>query len=134
MTVSELKKRLMEQISPSEEDALRRGTGSLCISSFNRDVCLRLAEDEKEDLSEVSSEKIEALEKELSEYLDTYMQEKPEGHKWIIIACEYLTFAQRLPMHPQSAAKWTEKDGSYYCPSMEPGSITCSCCVCSPAP
>jgi uncharacterized protein (UPF0305 family) len=58
------------------------------------------------------------------------MADRPEGHKWIILACLYLTFAERLPMHPQSAAKWIEKDGRFYCRYMEEDSVTCRYCMC----
>ena len=116
MTANELKNTLKERISPQEAEALRRGTEGLCIGKFNRDVCLRLLGDCRDDSSEVPAEKILALEKELTDYLNTYMQDRPEGHKWIIMACEYLTYIERLPMHPQHAAKWTKKDGNYYCP------------------
>ena len=116
---------------------LKSGGKGLCISSFNRDVCLRLLDYDRSGSfcgsagsSPVPQEKIEKLEAELRDYLNEYMQDRPEGHKWIIIACLYLTFAEHLPMHPQQAAKWVEKDGRYYCPSMAPESITCSCCMC----
>ena len=132
MTANDLKNTLKERISTQDAEALRCGTEGLCISGFNREVCLRLLDDGSEDSAPVPAEKIIALEKELTDYLNTYMQDRPEGHKWIIMACEYLTYIERLPMHPQHAAKWTEKDGNYYCPNMEPESLTCSCCVCRP--
>ncbi len=65
-----------------------------------------------------------------SRYVVRYMKDKPEGHKWIILACLYLTFVEHLPMHPQHAAGWIEKDGRYYCPHMVPDSITCRYCMC----
>ena len=129
MTAAEFWKSLRNQISPQEEKALISGKG-LCISVFNRDVCLRLLENGCLGGGPVSSEKAERLAAELRDYLNEYMKDKPEGHKWIILACLYLTFLEHLPMHPQSAAKWTEKDGRYFCPSMEPDSITCSYCMC----
>ena len=131
MTAGELKEKLKKQISLEEAEKLRSGGESLCISSFNRDVCLRLLDNCSDEDTMVSDEKIDALESELKDYLNIYMQDRPEGHKWIIIACEYLTFIEHKPMHPQSAAKWTEKDGKYYCPGMQPDSITCRCCMCN---
>ena len=130
MTVDELKKDLVLRISEQEADALRRGTESFYISPFNRDVCLRLLDDAKTDRSLVFEAKVRELESELTDYLNEYMQDKPEGHKWIIIACLYLTFAEHLPMHPQAAAKWTERDGRFFCPNMVPESITCGYCMC----
>ena len=129
MTVSEFKTKLAGQISAEEESALRRGAG-LCISDFNRSVCLRLLDSECTDDSPVSLSDAEELSADLEAYLKEYMQDKPAGHKWIILACLYLTFVEHLPMHPQHAAKWVEKDGRYYCPSMEPDSITCRYCMC----
>ena len=153
MTVTEFTAQLKERISPQEAEQLRNGTDGLCISAFNRDVCLRLLDAEiprgtvdrdsadracpkspkntaDSDSAAIDPADVAALEADLSAYLNEYMEDRPEGHKWIILACLYLTFAERLPMHPQSAAKWVEKDGRYYCPSMAPESITCKYCMC----
>ena len=129
MTVSELKDQLASQISSAEAEALRNG-GELSINDFNRKVCVRLLDNECADETAVPAERIEHLKKELSDYLKQYMADKAEGHKWIILACLYLTYVERLPMHPQSEATWIEKDGKYYCAAMVPESITCSSCVC----
>ncbi len=129
MTVSELKKELASQISSAEAEALRSG-GALTINDFNRNVCVRLLDNDCTDDSPVPAGRIESLKKELSDYLKQYMAEKPEGHKWIILACLYLTYVERKPMHPQTAATWIERDGKYYCAAMVPESITCSSCVC----
>lgn len=135
MTVTEFTAQLKARISPREAEQLRNGTDGLCISAFNRDVCLRLLDDipgvtVDRDFAVIDPTDAAALEADLSAYLNEYMADRPEGHKWIILACLYLTFAERLPMHPQSAAKWVEKDGRYYCPSMAPESITCKYCMC----
>ena len=136
MTVTEFTAQLKERIGPEEAEQLRNGTEGLCISAFNRDVCLRLLDADIPGVTvdrynaDVDPTDAAALEADLSAYLNEYMADRPEGHKWIILACLYLTFAERLPMHPQSAAKWVEKDGRYYCPSMAPESITCKYCMC----
>ena len=137
MDTSEFIKQLKERISPREAALLRKGTDGLCISTFNRDVCLRLLDAEISTVggtgcaaAEFDPADAARLEADLTAYLNEYMADKPEGHKWIILACLYLTFAERLPMHPQSAAKWVEKDGRYYCPSMAPESVTCGYCMC----
>ena len=135
MTVTEFTAQLKARISPREAEQLRNGTDGLCISAFNRDGCLRLLDDipgvtVDRDFAVIDPTDAAALEADLSAYLNEYMADRPEGHRWIILACLYLTFAERLPMHPQSAAKWVEKDGRYYCPSMAPESITCKYCMC----
>ena len=129
MTTSEFKKSLADQISPEEAEALRSGSG-LYINDFNRAVCSRILDPGKPDDSQVSQEDASLLRADLTDYLNKYMQDRPEGHKWIILACLFLTFVEHLPMHPQYAAKWIERDGKYYCPNMEPGSITCRYCMC----
>lgn len=134
MTVSEYKKSLAGEISEKEAAALRSGGSGLCISDFNRSVCLRLLDNECTDESSVSLADARELRKDLEDYLAEYMQDRPEGHKWIILACLQLTFVDRLPMHPQHAANWTEKDGRYYCSHMVPESITCRYCMCEPMP
>ncbi|MBO4862279.1 MAG: hypothetical protein J5535_05235 [Firmicutes bacterium] len=129
MTAREFKKTLADRISSEEAAALSSGA-ELCISDFNRAVCLRILEPGQCGEGSVSPEDADLLEKDLADYLNKYMQEKPEGHKWIILACLYLTFVERVPMHPQQAAKWVMNDGRYRCPSMAPDSITCRYCVC----
>ena len=129
MTAAEFHKSLTARITDDEAEALRRGEG-LFISEFNRAVCLRLLEAKRPGDSPVSAEKAARLEAELREYLEKYMPDHPDGHKWIILACLYLTFAERLPMHPQAAAKWIERDGRYFCPSMEPDGLICRYCMC----
>ena len=137
MTVAEFTEQLKNRIGPEEAALLRKGTDGLCISAFNRDVCLRLLDAEvstaggdSATAGDVDPTDAAKLESDLSAYLNEYMADRPEGHKWIILACLYLTFAERLPMHPQTAAKWVEEDGRYYCPSMAPESVTCGYCVC----
>ena len=130
MTEYELKEDLRAGITPDEASALKNGGEGLCISAFNREVCVRLMVDESIGGGTVSAENVEALKEDLRNYLAEYMADRPEGHKWIIIACLYLTFIERLPMHPQKAAGWIEKDGKFYCPSMAPESITCGYCMC----
>ena len=129
MEAKEFRQKLKDEISAEEAAALRSGSG-LYISNFNRNVCLRLLEGDSSYTGDVPLEKAEALSAELSAYLNEFMQDHPEGHKWIVLSCLYLTFVEHLPMHPQAAAKWVEKDGRYFCPSMAGDSLTCSCCVC----
>ena len=141
MTVAEFTGQLKKRISPEEAAMLRKGTDGLCVSEFNRDVCLRLLDAEISTPGEsgaktsagggaVDPDDAARLEADLESYLNEYMADRPEGHKWIILACLYLTFAERLPMHPQSAAKWIEKDGRFYCRYMEEDSVTCRYCMC----
>ena len=129
MTAAEFHKSLGARITADEAESLRRGEG-LFISEYNRSVCLRLLEADRFDGGPVPPEEVARLEAELRAYLDQYMPDRPDGHKWIILACLYLTFVERLPMHPQAAAKWIERDGRYFCPSMEPDGIICGYCVC----
>ncbi|MBQ9826796.1 MAG: hypothetical protein IJM61_06420 [Firmicutes bacterium] len=141
MTVAEFTGQLKKRISPEEAALLRKGTDGLCVSAFNRDVCLRLLDAEISMSGEsgtknstgrdaVDPDDAARLEADLASYLNEYMADRPGGHKWIILACLYLTFAERLPMHPQSAAKWIEKDGRFYCRYMEEDSVTCRYCMC----
>ena len=78
----------------------------------------------------MSEESVRELTEDLEKYLAEYLADHPEGHKWIIIACLYLTFAEGLPMHPQHAAKWQKTASGYVCPHKVEDSITCRYCVC----
>ena len=57
------------------------------------------------------------------------MPECPEGHKWIYIACVYLTFIEKLPMHPQTVTGWVERDQAFFCPAHSGKDSVCECCV-----
>ena len=133
MTKYELKEKLRAGITAEEASDLKNGGSELCINAFNREVCLRLLDDESRDGGTVCGGKVRTLEDDLKDYLSRYMKDRPDGHKWIITACLYLTFIEQLPMHPQKAAGWIEKDGEYYCPNMVPESITCTYCMCEKA-
>ena len=48
----------------------------------------------------------------------------------IYIACVYLTFIEKLPMHPQTATGWVERDQAFFCPAYSGKDSVCECCVC----
>lgn len=133
MTVNELMKMLRARISPEEEALLRDGRG-LTINEHNRSTALELLSAPPME-GEVPEEEIGRLEGVLTGYLTEMLPEKPEAWKWIILACIYLSYAARRPMHPIEAAKIQvrEEQGEtvYYCPLRSPEEDTaCRFCVC----
>ncbi len=58
----------------------------------------------------------------LRDYLTEYMAEQPEGWKYIILACLYLTFLSEWPMHPidRLGIRVTEGGTVYECPQKSP--------------
>ena len=134
MQVQELQNKLMEAITTDEWNRLKHGDSSLIISSFNRDVLLSTKNAPVENF-EIDIKSVYNLKEALQRYLDIYMADCPIGHKWIIIACIYLTFVQKRPMHPQQATHWkciaTSEKTKYVCPCKDTGTNSvCSYCVC----
>ena len=130
MTQAEFHAYLAARISPGEAECLRRGGEGLCISRFNAEVCRRLLDADGPGGGTVSQEGAASLEAALRDYLDQYLPDRPEGHKWIVLACLYLSFVERLPMHPREAVHWIERGGRYFCPAREPDGTVCRFCVC----
>ena len=133
------KKQLLEQlaghISDEERVALEGDGRELVISSYNRATVLKLLSMKENGVDRgpitVETDLVDGFKRELEEYLDRYMREQPEGHKWIILSCLFLTFIMREPMHPQEIVRWERLGDLYRCPSreMQAGSL-CRWCVC----
>lgn len=117
--------KICDMISPAEWDALR-DDAIPGISRYNRATLLRmLAEDPQLD-DEAGAEVLRAA---LQDYLNRYMPDRPEAHKWVILPCLYLAFAAREPMHPREIVGWQRVDGVYRCPARDEAGI-CRWCVC----
>ena len=155
-------KELVEQITHAEWDALDRCDPSLTINNHNReallemralcmatdpaeapkepthpelDVDLEAADEHTQPEPEVDLEAAENLALSLQEYLDEYMSDNPEGHKWIVLASLYLAFVARRPLHPidRAGVLIEQLNGStiYRCPLKVSGdNPICDACVC----
>ena len=155
-------KELVEQITHAEWDALDRCDPSLTINNHNReallemralymapgtaeaakepthpelDVDLEAADEHTHPEPEVDLEAAENLARYLQEYLDEYMPDAPEGHKWIVLASLYLAFVAHRPLHPidRAGVVVEQLDGRtiYRCPLKVPGdNPICDACVC----
>jgi len=162
MNRREFCKELVGQITHAEWDALDRCDPSLTINNHNReallemralcmapdtaeaakepthpelDVDLEAADEHTQTEPEVDVEAAENLARYLQEYLDEYMTDNPEGHKWIVLASLYLAFVARRPLHPidRAAVVVEQLDGRsiYRCPLKVPGdNPICDACVC----
>lgn len=135
MTVSRSKylDGLKSRVSEEERHGLEYG-GISHISDFNRETILRMLNDAGDSTGAVDAECAEGLESALGSYLETYMADRPDWHKWIILSCLYLSQIVREPLHPQQVAGWRREGGVCYCNAREdvPGSI-CKWCVCRSA-
>lgn len=128
MTRNDLLNDLRGQISPAEREALRDNTVQN-ISRYNRMTLLRILECEEQDDGRVDAGRAEALHTALREYLNRYMPDTPEAHKWIILSCLFLAFVAMEPLHSQAIVGWEKTEGGYLCPSREEGGV-CRWCVC----
>lgn len=162
MNTREFCKELGGQITHTEWDALDRCDPSLTINNHNReallemralcmapdtaeaakepthpelDVDLEAADEHTHPEPEVDLEAAENLARYLQEYLDEYMPDAPEGHKWIVLASLYLAFVARRPLHPIDRAgvvvEQLNRRTIYRCPLKVPGdNPICDACVC----
>ena len=162
MNTREFCKELVGQITHAEWDALDRCDPSLTINNHNReallemralcmatdpaeapkepthpelDVDLEAADEHTQPEPEVDLEAAENLARYLQEYLDEYMPDAPEGHKWIVLASLYLAFVARRPLHPidRAGVLIEQLNGStiYRCPLKVSGdNPICDACVC----
>ena len=133
MTRSELLKMMKSRITDEERGLLAAGEG-IIINKFNRHNVLRLLSlnDHFEGSDEyLGNSDVYTLKDSLQSYLEQYMAEQPEAHKWIIISCLFQTFIAKEPMHPQTSTNWTDVGGHIKCPAYDPseGSL-CKWCVC----
>ena len=128
MNTDELLFLLRAQITPAERNALRDNTVAH-ISRYNRDTLLRMLDMEEPAPALVDTGRAKALHAALQDYLDRYMPEAPEAHKWIILVCLFLALVAREPMHPKAIVGWEQAGGDYFCPAREEGGI-CQFCVC----
>ena len=127
-------KQLRAQVSEEERMDLENDD-IILISSYNRATMLRLLHESDVEGGTVDTRRAEELRQALEAYLDRYMAEYPQGHKWIILCCLFLAMVAREPMHPQMMTGWRKQDGAYYCRAREEqeGSV-CRWCVCRPMP
>ena len=71
----------------------------------------------------VDTGRAKALHAALQDYLDRYMPEAPEAHKWIILAYLFLALVAREPMHPKAIVGWEQAGCDYICPVREEGGV-----------
>ena len=155
MDTIELCKSLCKRITPEEWHALECADSKLYINDHNRLALLEMREvgegsnganlnsrvvlgGESETGGDIDTSDAAALEDALQVFLDEYMAEASEGHKWIILASLYLTYVAKRPMHPieRAGVVVEERDGHtvYLCPNKVPGdNPICDACVCVPA-
>lgn len=129
------KQALTEHISPGEWTLLAREDCSLTIGDFNRRALLRLRRWEP-GRGSISDSEAARLHLSLQRYLNRYMADRPEGHKWIILASLFLRFGEGVPLHPQELTGWaaapSEAGIGYVCPWHGGADSVCACCVCLP--
>lgn len=139
---------LVNRVTPEEWALLERDDSPLLVNDHNRNALLEMRDvvlrntDASNSVGvwqqrEIDIAKAAALERELQAYLDEYMSEAPEGHKWIILASLYLTFVAKRPMHPveRVGVSVVQRDGHtvYRCPAKVPGdNPICDNCICEP--
>ena len=124
--------RLKGGITPAERAALVGDGHGLVLSRYNRATLSRmLAMDACPEGPPVSSASLSAMEAALRDYLDRYMPDQPEAHRWIVLSCLFLAFVVQEPLHPQAVVGWRIVEGRYACPAREiSGDSLCRWCAC----
>lgn len=131
MHKEELRQALLAKISEQEWLALEEN--ALPLNAFNRSVILQMRESKAPRDEAVPISAVRALHESLAAYLQQYMSECSQGHKWIELACIYLAYIKRIPMHPQVAAHWEKTADGYRCPMHAGADTLCSHCACKKA-
>lgn len=132
MTNFELLKHLKKQIDKDEWEALADG-GSLPVSHANRAILLEMSDFEPPVCKCIPDHKVARLKGLLSAYLQEYMADRSDWHKWIIMVCLFRAFVAEEPLHPREAVNYrierTPAGVLYYCPVKETGEENiCSFC------
>ena len=144
MNTIEFCKELASRITQAEWDALERWDPSLTINGHNRMALLEMramcsadgqASRQAQPWPDVDLDAAENLAHYLQEYLDEYMSDAPEGHKWIVLASLYLAYVAHRPLHPieRTAVSVERVEGAtiYRCPLKIPGdNPICDACIC----
>lgn len=130
MKKEDLRNLLLSHITECEWCGLERGDDTLRIGEFNRDVLLRMRKRETPVCGNITEASIVGLHTVLDAYLQEYMADCPQGHKWIILACIYLACVESIPMHPQNIVQWVQYADGYYCPCHSGEGSVCAYCVC----
>ena len=128
MNANELLFSLKSRVAPAERSALKDNTLPH-ISRYNRETLLRMLDMEEACPKPVDAARAKALHAALGDYLNRYMPEAPEAHRWIILACLFLALVAGEPMHPRDIVGWEQVEGGYICPAREEAGI-CQWCVC----
>ena len=134
MLQSELLTRLRQEISAAEWADM--AAGRLVISDHNRTALMEMRELALAGDAQVNDKQVDSLDAALKGYLSAHMADKPEGWKWIRLACQYLAFIARRPLHPAEKLgirETTRPDGRavYECPEKSPDpKAVCRWCVC----
>ena len=136
MTATDLLLKLKNEISDNDWRMLEDADSPLIISQWNRATLLRMRNFPPPAHS-VSEDEVESLQASLGDYLNRYMADQPEGHRWIILSCLFLAFIARGPLHPAEIVhhRLISRDGSsiYCCPAREESTDSlCRFCVCKP--
>ncbi len=132
-----LLKYLNGYVSADERAALENDSG-LYISQYNRATIIRMldmektiADPEKTEDAVIDIGQVRYLKDALRNYLDVYMADRPDGHKWIVLSCLFSTFIAGEPMHPQEVAHWEKIGDSYCCPARDASEDSlCLWCAC----
>ena len=83
MQKEELRQLILSHITEAERESLAHGDASLRIGGLNREMLLRLRDAGEVADGDVADDHVEGLCGALKDYLEHYMANCPEGHKWI---------------------------------------------------
>ena len=132
MTNIDLLNHLNEQIECEDWERLA-AYDDMPVSMANRAILLQMRDFKPDACKSLSAGKVRRLEDLLSSYLNQYMEDRPDWHKWIIMVCLFRAFVAEEPLHPREAVNYrierTPAGVLYYCPVKETGAENiCSFC------
>ena len=105
------------------------------VNEFNRSALVRMRHCETGLDDELAGDEARELDAMLTDYMATYMTERPAAQKYFVASCLSLAFVLEEPMHPvervQAVAELRGGRTVYHCPSKVTGERNiCDFCVC----
>ncbi len=133
MNKNDLKSKILAAFSEEEWAALAAGKEKAPVSDFNREILLRLREQDEVFSGEADDNAVAELYQTVAAFLESCWSDEPGAHAYVLQACAALAFLYQIPLHPQNKVHYEScvRNGKakYFCPMREEksGSVCLFC-------
>lgn len=123
MNKNDLKSKILAAFREEEWAALEAGEQKVPVSDFNRNILLRLREQDEDFPGEADDDAVADLYQTTAAFLESCWPDEPGAHAYVLQACIALAFLYHLPLHPQNTVHYEScvrnGDARYFCPMRE---------------